>query len=59
MWNTGDSMDSFIRTSVGWEFGKASNLYKLGQMQMERDLGIEVSEVTFDQFERRKAPRGG
>ncbi len=25
---------------------------------MERDLGIEVSEVAFDQFERRKAPRG-
>ena len=25
---------------------------------MERDLGIEVSEVTFDQFERRKSPRG-
>jgi stalled ribosome rescue protein Dom34 len=24
---------------------------------MEIDLGIEVSEVTFDEFERRKAPR--
>ncbi len=28
-------------------------------MLMELDLGIEVSEVTFDEFERRKTPRVG
>ena len=33
------------------------NFYKLGQMQMVVGFGIEVSEVPFDLFERRKVTR--
>jgi hypothetical protein len=31
--------------------------YELAQKQPKADLGIEIDEVGFDQFERRKTPR--